>query len=684
MEKAVSSGRVFVAAGFICRALASVTLVAACTDGQTDINRNPKTSSTTDAITAVTHPLDPLTPDEINQAVAAVQAAGYGGSNIFIPVVRLQEPSKAFVNSWIPGQVIPRKAHVVVFVDTPPSGVTHELTVALGTTAKVVSDQQVPGVQPSVLNTELGIAFGAPVGDPRFQAGLIARGYGPETWGGLFCAPLSAGNYHVPLEEGRRLFRVTCLDAFSTNNPWSRPIENLTAVVDLVTQQVIEVTDTGIVPQSDSNGDWQTIPQQPPAKPIVVSAPQGDDYTVNGHTLTSPHWNVHFRVESRDGLMIDTVKYNDHGTLRSVLYKANLAETFVPYADTTSNFYFRTYMDEGEYGFGKSSQSMIPGKDCPENATFYDATITDDFGNPFQIPNVVCIFEEKDYLGYHHADIFNGNAELARAPRNIVMRYGALVGNYDYFFEWKFHDDGTISCRIGASGSLETKGLPEHVVQQDHNGDLRWGTLVDSRLGGPNHQHIFDLRLDMDVDGTSNSLVELTPTLVPTNFPDSHRHDGWTPVATEITHEGSIDKNKMATMFVINEHKKNAVGNPVGYEIASDNDITLLMTNDDPQALRGSFTKHTMWVTPNDPTERYIAGEYPFMADGTVDGIQNWVKQNRNVDDTDLVVWVNLGLNHITRSEDWPLMPTEWFGALELRPTNFFSKNPLNDLNDNQ
>jgi primary-amine oxidase len=683
MEKAVLSERSFVTAGWICRALASVTLVSACMDGQTEQDRNPKTSSTTSAITGVTHPLDPLTPDEINQAIAKVQQR-YSGDNIFYPVVRLNEPSKSFVNGWHPGDAIPRKAFVVVFIDTPPSGITREVVVSLGASASFVSDHQIPGVQPSVLNTEFGIAFGAPLGDPRFQAGLIARGYGPETWGGLFCAPLSAGNYHVPSEAGKRLFRVTCLDAFSTNNPWSRPIENLTAVVDLITQQVIEVTDTGVVPTSTSNGDWQTIPQQPAAKPLFVSAPQGDDYTVNGHTLTSPHWQLHFRVENRDGLMIDTVKYNDHGNLRSVLYKANLAETFVPYADTTSNFYFRTYMDEGEYGFGKSSTPMVPGKDCPENATFYDATITDDFGNPFQIPNVVCIYEEKDYLGYHHADIFNGNAELARAPRNIVMRYGALVGNYDYFFEWKFHDDGTISCRIGAAGSIESKGLPEDTVGQDHNGDLRWGTLVDHKLGGPNHQHIFNLRLDMDVDGTSNSFIQLTPTVVPTHFPSSHRTSGWTPVLNQVTREGSVDPNPQAALFVVNEHKRNLVGNPVGYEIASNNEVSLLMSDDDPPALRASYTKHPLWVTPMDTDERYIAGEYPNMADGTVDGIQNWVKQRRSVDDRDIVVWVNLGLNHITRSEDWPLMPTEWFGEMELKPTNFFNKNPLNDLNDNQ
>src|SRR5262249_30084685 len=158
---------------------------------------------------------------------------------------------------------------------------------------------------------------------------------------------------------------------------------------------------------------------------------------------------------------------------------------------------------------------------CPENATFYSATFTDDYGNPFDIPNAVCVFEEKEYLSYHHADIFQGYAEIARTSRNIVFRYTTIVGNYDYFFDWKFGEDGSINLRVGASGPLETKGLPEHNVNQAHGDDLAWGSLVDDRIGGPNHQHIFSVRLDMDVDGTKNSLVQLTPNVVHVSKPDS-------------------------------------------------------------------------------------------------------------------------------------------------------------------
>ncbi|HEX2687403.1 MAG TPA: hypothetical protein VHN14_12340 [Kofleriaceae bacterium] len=676
------------------RTILAVSLFAACAGDKSLLDRPELSSTSTGAMHPQKpslvarivggHPLDPLTPDEISAAVQAIRARGFVGATTYIPVIRLQEPSKDDVLGWKSGQPFGREAFAIVFEDTPPSGITHEIIVSLGShSAKVVSDTIKPGVQPPVLNAEYGVATTAPFKDPRFQNAMTARGYGPATWGGLFCLPLSAGNYHIQSEAGRRLVRVTCLDAASTTNPWSRPIENLTAVVDLVTSAVIDVIDTGIVPQSTANGEFYNITQAPQEKPLTVVNPNGDDYAVDGHVVTSPRWQFHFKVEGRDGLIISTAKYNDHGNLRSVLYRANLSETFVPYADPTSNFYYRTYMDESEYGFGKSTQPLTPGKDCPENATYYDATITDDYGNPLVLPNAVCIFEEKEYLSYHHADIFQGFASIARTSRNLVLRYATIVGNYDYYFDWKFREDGSIGFRVGASGSLEAKGLAEHTVA-DATGteDLKWGSLVDDRLGGPSHQHIFDVRLDMDIDGRQNSLVQLTPTVVHVSEPGSHRTSGWTVVPTQAMVEGPIDPQPHTQLTVFNEHKTNAVGNPAGYSIKSENDTTLLMTDEDLPSVRGAFAKHLVWVTPYDASERYIAGDYVFMADGTTDGIQNWTKAGRSVADRDIVVWVNIGFSHISRSEDWPLMGTEWFGSFELAPFNFFHKNPLTDLND--
>jgi primary-amine oxidase len=129
---------------------------------------------------------------------------------------------------------------------------------------------------------------------------------------------------------------------------------------------------------------------------------------------------------------------------------------------------------------------------------------------------------------------------------------------------------------------------------------------------------------------------------------------------------------------VINPNVKSALGYPVGYEIApGDIASPLLLPEDYPQR-RAGFTDYQLWVTPFSADERYAAGDYPAQSKGG-DGLPSWTKANRPIDNTDIVVWYTMGLHHVPRSEDFPVMPTHWI-SFELRPYNFFARNPALDL----
>ena len=43
------------------------------------------------------------------------------------------------------------------------------------------------------------------------------------------------------------------------------------------------------------------------------------------------------------------------------------------------------------------------------------------------------------------------------------------------------------------------------------------------------------------------------------------------------------------------------------------------------------------------------------------------------------MLWFNIGFHHITRVEDWPIMPVLWHG-FTLRPFNFFDENPAYNI----
>lgn len=57
---------------------------------------------------------------------------------------------------------------------------------------------------------------------------------------------------------------------------------------------------------------------------------------------------------------------------------------------------------------------------------------------------------------------------------------------------------------------------------------------------------------------------------------------------------------------------------------------------------------------------------------GKVDfGLAKWIDRDDNIENTDVVAWPCFGVSHISRAEDWPIMPVEIL-RVHLKPSNFF------------
>lgn len=89
------------------------------------------------------------------------------------------------------------------------------------------------------------------------------------------------------------------------------------------------------------------------------------------------------------------------------------------------------------------------------------------------------------------------------------------------------------------------------------------------------------------------------------------------------------------------------------------------------------MTKH-LWVTPYRAEENYPAGDYPNRHPGGVE-LSQWTEGDRQVEDTNIVVWYTFAHSHLLRTEDWPVMPIATIGFM-LKPINFFDENPANDV----
>lgn len=625
-----------------------------------------------------THPLDPLTAEEYTTVVAALTEGGYVDGASLYPLITLEEPPKEEVLRWQPGDPTSRRAFVVV-----KKGPRTFEAVVDATGGRVFSWREIEGVQPGLLpSVEWSMVQLIVRGDRAWQTAAAERGI--EDFRDVVCVPNPVGYYGVALEEGRRLVKVVCYASADTDNHWGRPIEGLIALVDLDARELVRLIDTGAVPLPegpvDLDGDSVGPLRQPPHA-ISMVQPRGPSFRVDGRVVNWQKWQFHFRIDPRLGPVVSLVRYDDRGSLRSVLYQGSLSELFIPYMDPDIGWYFRTYLDAGENGVGRLAAVLQPGLDCPGTARFFDATFSGDRGEPYIQENASCLFER--YAGdvaWRHTEAATGRSDIRRRT-DLVLRSVAAIGNYDYIFDWIFRQDGTIEIAVGASGIAQVKAVASRTIADDDGRDTAYGRLVAEHTVAVNHDHFFSYRLDLDVDDRRNSLMvdRLRPEPVGT---DSPRRSIWVvdsqTAATEADARLRIDLERPALWRVVNPDIPGPLGYPASYQLKpKTNAISLLAEDDFPQR-RAAFTTAHLWVTPYHPQERYAAGTYPNQSRGG-DGLPAWTSADRPIRNTDIVLWYTLGFHHVVRAEDWPVLPTTWH-AFELKPFDFFERNPALDL----
>ena len=625
---------------------------------------------------AAAHPLDPLTADEIRVAAQVARTDARFASAQFASIL-LDEPAKADVIAWRPGTTLARQARLVVMTPASVFEVVTDLTAR-----RLVSATERKGVEPPVMMSEFEAAK-VVLTHPEFRAALAKRGVtDPEK---VFCSPITAGYFAIPEHAGKRIIKVGCYDLRrTTTNMWGWPIERLYAVVDLRERKVLSVADAGVVPIADREQNFTEAAAgtlRAERKPTVMAQPQGANVVINGNEISWGNWRFHARVDGRVGTVISVARWQDGARLRSVLYQGYVSEMFVPYMDADYGWYSRTYFDTGEYGAGTMATPLKPGIDCPATAAFLPTTFGDDKGEPITTPNALCIFERGtgDPI-WRHAEPLNQTYE-GRANVELVVRMAAAVGNYDYLFDWVFNDAAEIEVRVGATGIDALKGVTtRNMSDATAVADTRYGTLVAPNLVAVNHDHYFNFRLDLDVDGSGNSFNQDVYRQV-TLPADSPRRSIYVvePRIAASEKAAELDTGHEPSKFrVMNESQTNEVGNAVSYEVLVANHAKLLLDPDDWPAKRAGFLQHDIWVTPYAPSERYAGGEYMFQSTGS-DGLPVWTAGDRPIRNQDIVVWVNMGMHHLTRAEDLPVMPTTWH-SFKLRPHNFFNRNPAIDL----
>src|SRR5262245_41619544 len=154
---------------------------------------------------AARHPLDPLSSEEISQAVAIFRAGSRARPAMRFVSVSLHEPPKDELASIRPGQPFRREALIVAL--EPAEHLTYEAVVSV-TEGSVLSWRAVPGVRAPITPGEYAASERLVRADPRFRAGLQGRGTEQPAqvlgaWGGTGTCGRGANG-------GRRLKWTVC------------------------------------------------------------------------------------------------------------------------------------------------------------------------------------------------------------------------------------------------------------------------------------------------------------------------------------------------------------------------------------------------------------------------------------------------------------------------------------------
>lgn len=629
------------------------------------------------AVATAVHPLEPLSAEEVTAAGALLRELKDLGPSARFVFVTLREPPKSVVMNWT-GEALPREAHIVIYERAEKT--TYEAVVSL-TDRALLSWQPIVGVQPPIMAEEFMTCEEIVQKDPRWQEAMRRRGVEDfslamiDPWASSWTGPEDA-------PTARRIVRpLTWLRSAPGEHGYARPVEGLVCVVDLDAGEVVEVTDHGVVPLPPSPGNyeepWIFEPGNVPAftgprtdvTPIEITQPEGPSFTVEGHAVAWQKWTFRIGFTPREGLVMHEIAYAG----RPIVYRASLAEMYVPYGDPAPTHRFKNVFDQGEYGVGWLANSLTLGCDCVGHIQYFDGVVNDNDGAAMVIPNAVCMHEEDVGIAWKHTDFRTGAVQVRRRRRLVVSTI-VTVGNYEYGYFWYLYNDGNIEYEVKLTGVISTGALapgekPTH------------GTLVAPGLYGPNHQHFFCVRLDMTVDGVANTVVELDSAPSPAG-PENPHGNAWEVRRNVLSSESAAQRDTDATKArywkIESAEQVSALGSPTAYALMPGATVPPMYSPDALFAPRSGFTQHQVWVTAADESQRFAAGEYPNQHPGGT-GLPAYVEGDRPLEGADVVVWYTFGAHHIVRPEDWPVMPVSTIGFM-LKPSGFFDGNPALDL----
>ena len=622
----------------------------------------------------INHPLSMISADEISQTVSLLKSHKSLTHSFHFVTVMLKEPCKSFIMSYKPGDPFIRET-ITILLDKS-DGKVYEAIVNLNDKT-IVSYTHIPGVQPSLMVDEI-IEFEKLVKkDPLFIDICLKKGI--KDMDLVIVDPWPSGSYGIEDEEDQRVLQgIAWVRSHATDHVYAHPLEILVRV-DLNKMKVLSIIseDTPVPIENHPYRADQALLRDMTLKPLEILQKQGPSFIIDDNHISWENWSIRFGFNAREGLLLHQISYYDkqQDKLRDIISRLSVSEMIVCYGDPSKIHSRKHAFDVGEYGFGALANSLKLGCDCLGEIRYFDVCVNTSKGDPLYIPNAICLHEEDYGIGWKHYDWRLNHTETRRS-RRLVLSSIYTIDNYEYGIFFYFYLDASIYVEVKLTGVLNTQAIDESKAYV-------YGQRIASGLGAGFHQHYINFRIDPCIDGLNNSFIE--------THTESEKYDKFNnpygnafkaiskTFKTEQEAQQNIDPTIAKLWSICNPNKPNIIGEPVSYKLIPGETCLPFHLQGTPLLKRAGFIEKNLWVTPYNEQERYAAGEYPNQ-NKEGDGLQVWTKKNRNIENTDIVVWYTVGHHHYPRLEDWPVMPVDYAG-FALKPAGFFARNPAIDVN---
>ncbi|KAI3611759.1 copper amine oxidase [Moniliophthora roreri] len=328
------------------------------------------------------------------------------------------------------------------------------------------------------------------------------------------------------------------------------------------------------------------------------------------------------------------------------------------------------------FGMGSSVRDMLPGYDCPQEAVYLPATTRNPVGS-VTVEKAICIFEQDTGTPItRHTGYMNGEFGAVKGYV-LVVRSIASVGNYDYIFDYTFQLDGTIEVRVSASGYIQGS-------YWDSTQDAYGVKIRDTSMGNI-HDHVINFKVDFDIVGLENSLLETTTSQEEVEQPWLDEDDDWGPTTIQQRVTKRFIENEDDALLrypvnfqggyaVVNQAEKNAWGYPRGYTIHPGyNPVHNTVIGSRRLLENANWARYNLAVSRRKDSEPSSSSMWNMNLPGNP--VVNFHKffDGENLTQEDLVAWINVGTHHLPQAEDSPNTKTNVAtSSFVLTPLNYF------------